>query len=82
MEGKFTEKWKQAVVTPVLKKGNAKDKNNYRPVSCLMVESKVLERIVCTQVKDDFWQRMQQFYKQFSKQCSFFTIQTKLYSLR
>ena len=51
-EGKFPKDWKKAVITPVLKKGCVKDKNNYRPVSCLMVLSKVLERIVCTQITE------------------------------
>ena len=49
-EGKFPEIWKVGVVTPVLKKGNPFDKNNYRPVSCLSVLSKVLEKIVCDQI--------------------------------
>ena len=51
-EGKFPENWKKAIVTPILKKGSTKDKNNYRPVSCLMVLSKVLEKIVCSQITD------------------------------
>ena len=51
-EGKFPENWKKAIVTPVLKKGSTKDKNNYRPVSCLMVLSKVLEKVVCSQITD------------------------------
>ena len=50
--GIFPKIWKQAIVTPILKKGNAQDKSNYRPVSCLMVLSKVLEKIVCSQITD------------------------------
>ena len=42
--------WKDAVVTPILKKGDPKEKENYRPVSCLPVASKVLEKIVCDQI--------------------------------
>ena len=49
-EGKYPEIWKCGIVTPVLKKGSSKDKTNYRPVSCLSVLSKVLEKIVCSQV--------------------------------
>ena len=49
-EGVFPDAWKQGVVTPVLKKGSAVDKNNYRPVSCLSVLSKVLEKVVCNQI--------------------------------
>ena len=33
-----------------LKKGDPKEKSNYRPVSCLMTASKVMEKIVCIQV--------------------------------
>jgi hypothetical protein len=36
--------WKQALVTPILKKGDPTKKENYRPVSCLSVASKVLEK--------------------------------------
>ena len=49
-EGKFPEVWKEGIVTPVLKKRSAKDKNNYRPVSCLSVLSKVLEKVICDQI--------------------------------
>ena len=48
--GEFPTEWKKAVVTPLLKKGDAKDKNNYRPVSCLAAASKILEKIVCDQI--------------------------------
>ena len=44
--GKFPEGWKDAIITPILKKGDPKNKENYRPVSCLQVASKVLEQIV------------------------------------
>ena len=30
----FPSEWKQAAVTPVLKKGNAEELNNYRPTGC------------------------------------------------
>ena len=49
-EGKFPEMWKIGVVTPALKKGSSMDKNNYRPVSCLSVLSKVLEKVICDQI--------------------------------
>ena len=38
------------IATPKLKKGDAKKKENYRPVSCQIVASKVIERIVWHQV--------------------------------
>ena len=48
--GEDSKKWKEAIVTPILKKGEATKKENYRPVSCLSVASKVMEKIVCDQV--------------------------------
>ena len=42
--GIFPTEWKLAVVSPLLKKGDQKDKKNYRPVSCLAAASKVLEK--------------------------------------
>ena len=50
INGKFPTAWKKAVVTPLLKKGDPKEKSNYRPVSCLAAASKVLEKIVCQQI--------------------------------
>ena len=38
------------MVTPILKKGDQKEKTNYRPVSCLAAASKVLEKIICEQI--------------------------------
>ena len=51
-EGIFPDCWKEALITPVLKKGNPKLKENYRPVSCLPAASKLLEKVVCLQVSD------------------------------
>ena len=48
--GVFPEDWKEAAVSPILKKGSAELKENYRPVSCLPVASKVLEKIVTEQM--------------------------------
>ena len=48
--GIFPEDWKEAAVTPILKKGNPETKENYRPVSCLHVASKVLEKIITEQM--------------------------------
>ena len=41
----FPKEWKRAVVTPILKKGDQKDKTDYRPVSCLAAASKVSEKL-------------------------------------
>ena len=48
--GVFPEQWKEAIVVPILKKGDSKDTKNYRPVSCLPAASKVLEKVVCEQL--------------------------------
>jgi hypothetical protein len=48
--GVVPEAWKEAIITPILKKGDPTEKQNYRPVSCLSVASKVLEKIVNDQV--------------------------------
>ena len=47
--GIFPDQWKEAIVVPILKKGDAKELKNYRPVSCLASASKVLEKVVCDQ---------------------------------
>jgi hypothetical protein len=48
--GIVPEAWKEGIVVPVLKKGDAKELKNYRPVSCLTAASKVLEKVVCEQL--------------------------------
>ena len=49
----FPSQWKEAVITPVLKKGNPELVSNYWPVSCLPAASKVLvELVVCTQMSE------------------------------
>ena len=45
-------KWKIAKVTPIHKKGNTNDYNNYRPISVLNICSKILERAVHKQLTD------------------------------
>jgi hypothetical protein len=52
VEGEFPKEWKEAVVTPILKKGNPQLLSNYRPVSCLPAASKVLEIVVCSQLSE------------------------------
>jgi hypothetical protein len=52
--GKVPAHWKEAIVVPILKKGSKTDVNNYRPISCLVAASKVLEKIVCDQVTKFF----------------------------
>ena len=52
LDGEFPSQWKQAAVTPVLKKGSADQLNNFRPVSCLPAASKVLEIVVYNQLSE------------------------------
>ena len=47
-KGEFINDFKIAKVCPVFKKGNAKDINNYRPISLLSNTSKILETL-CTE---------------------------------
>ena len=48
--GVVPDHWKIGMVTPVLKKGDPKLVENYRPVTCLPAASKLLESVVCNQV--------------------------------
>ena len=53
-EGYFPDKFKTAIVTPILKKPSL-DKSvlkNYRPISGLNFVSKLIERTVSKQLKD------------------------------
>ena len=49
--GKLPRTWKDAIVTPVFKKGSRSDPGNYRPISLLSATSKILEKIVCEQIR-------------------------------
>ena len=44
--------WKAANVTPVFKKGDKQDPNNYRPISVISTLGKILERVVYTRLLD------------------------------
>ena len=48
--GDFPDRIKLADITPVFKKNNPLEKENYRPVSVLPVVSKIFERIMQKQV--------------------------------
>ena len=51
-DGVFPNEWKEALITPVLKKGDPGLLSNYRPVSCLPAASKLLESVVTEQLGD------------------------------
>ena len=48
--GIFPTTWKHAIVTPLYKSGDKSDISNYRPISLLPVFSKILEKIISTQL--------------------------------
>ena len=54
LEGKFPNKWKEAKVVPLFKKGDRSLLKNYRPVSLLSVPGMVLEKIVQDQITKFF----------------------------
>ena len=49
-EGIFPEHLKQAKVTPIYKKGNAEQLENYRPVSVLPIFGKIFEKVIYSRV--------------------------------
>ena len=52
----FPDKLKLADITPVFKKGDATDINNYRPISVLPPVSKIFEKLLYTQISTYFEQ--------------------------
>ena len=48
-KGQFPSKWKEGIVTPVFKKGDVTELENYRPVTCLPAAAKLLEKVACQQ---------------------------------
>ena len=43
---KIPESWKVAAIKPILKKGDRRKNENYRPVSLLNIDSKILEKCI------------------------------------
>ena len=45
-KGILPSQWKEAIVTPIFKRGGKSDLSNYRPVSLTSVVCKIMERII------------------------------------
>ena len=50
--GMFLTQWKDAIVTPIYKKGNVYDPANYRQIALLSTVSKLFERLVNDQLRE------------------------------
>ena len=50
--GIFPDEWKLARVTPIFKKGERDDPNNYRPISVIPTVAKIFEKCVCDQLSE------------------------------
>ena len=46
----FPDAWKIAIVTPIHKSGDPTNPSNFRPISILPALSKILEKVVCSQL--------------------------------
>ena len=46
LEGRIQDPWRLANISPIFKKGNRTDPENYRPVSLTSIVSKILEGVV------------------------------------
>ena len=50
--GCVPDQWRDALVTPIFKKGDAHNPANYRPVSLTSIVCKVMEHILCRHILD------------------------------
>ena len=50
----FPNDWKQAIISPLFKKGDKCHVTNYKPVSLLSIASKILERIIFRRLYDHY----------------------------
>ena len=63
----FPDVLKKAEITPVFKKGNLTEKENYRPISTLSNFSKVFERLLYNQIEAFFEDKFSKFLTGFRK---------------
>ena len=66
-KGEFLEILKIAEVTPIYKKANPFEKDNYRPISILSNISKIYERIMHNQMNDFFINKLSKYQCGFRK---------------
>ena len=64
---KFPDTFKRADVTPIFKKGNDNEKDNYRPVSMLSPLSKVFEKLLFEQINDHMQSKFSKYLTGFRK---------------
>ena len=48
--GETPQDWRDAIVTPIYKKGNKHDPQNYRPVSLTSIACKIFEHVLCSAI--------------------------------
>ena len=48
----FSSAWKEASVVPLFKSGSRDDASSFRPISILLVLSKICEKVICLQVSE------------------------------
>ena len=66
-KSKFPDSLELTNVTPVFKKGAHTSKNNYRPVSILLILSKLFERLINKQLSESFESILSKFHCGFRK---------------
>ena len=64
---KFSATFKFANVTPVFKKDNRNQKDNYRPIRILPIISKIIEKLICRQLSSHFDNIFSKFQSGFRK---------------
>ena len=67
INGKFPDTLKRADVTPIFKKGNDNEKENYRLVSMLSTFSKVFEKVLFEQINDHMQRKFSNYLTGFRK---------------
>ena len=67
INGKFPDTLKRADVTPIFKKGNDNEKENYRPVSMLSTFSKLFEKLLFGQINDHMQRKFSKHLTGFHK---------------